>query len=258
MNSIYGTPLSGMQGAEFELDVTANNIANVNTAGFASVQPILGSLPTTEPIGPSPLDGPTPIGKQVGFGTKPDETSRTTAQAALVHTGRTLDIALTGPGFLTLRRSNGAIVYARSARLDIAPDGTLITGTGLSVSPAIKVPATVSSVTVDQQGTIHGYGTDGRDRVLGRLALVTFASPESLTQQGDSLFSANAASGNAAIARMGMGNTQVWGGYSLGSTTDLATEMTNMVSEERMFGANSKALQTLDTLVNTIVSMQQR
>ena len=77
-----------------------------------------------------------------------------------------------------------------------------------------------------------------------------------LVEQGDGLYVPTIASGNPAAVRPG--RAEVMSGYALASTVDLATEMSNLVGEQRMYQANSKTLQTLDALVNTIVSMQQR
>lgn len=258
MNSLYGTPLSGMRGADAALDVTANNIANVNTGGYETVEPILGSLPSTDPIGPPELYGTTSAAQRVGTGVQPVGTMRSTAQPNLNPTGRPLDLAVSGAALLTLRRPDGTLVYTRQAALDVAPDGTLATGAGLTLSPAIRVPATVTHVQVDAHGVVSGLRADGRAQVLGQVRLTTFPAPENLAEQGEGQYVPTAMSGRPAAARTGAGASQVMSGYTLASTVDLATEMSNMIEEQRMYESNSKALQTLDSLINTIVTLQQR
>ena len=259
MNSLYGTPLSGIRGADAALNVTANNIANVNTGGYETVEPILGSLPSTDPIGPPQLYGTTNAAQRVGTGVQPVGTMRSTAQPNLTPTGRPLDLAVAGSAFLTLRRPDGTLAYTRQAALDVAPDGTLATGAGLTLSPAIRVPATVTHLQVDVHGVVSGLRADGRTQVLGQVRLATFPAPENLAEQGAGQYVPTAMSGRpAAAARTGAGASQVMSGYTLASTVDLATEMSNMIEEQRMYQSNSKALQTLDSLVNTIVTLQQR
>ncbi len=105
MNSLYGTPITGMQGADFGLDVTANNIANLNTSGYEAVEPILVDLPAQAEIG-DPNNGiAVPAATHVGMGAKPSATVRDDAQAPLVPTGNPLDLAIDGPGFIAVQRA---------------------------------------------------------------------------------------------------------------------------------------------------------
>ncbi len=260
MNSLYGTPITGMQGADFGLDVTANNIANLNTSGYEAVEPILVDLPAQAEIG-DPNNGiAVPAATHVGMGAKPSATVRDDAQAPLVPTGNPLDLAIDGPGFIAVRQGNGQVGYAKQVALHVAPDGQLATAEGLTLSPPVRVGAGVVSVTADGAGRLVGQTRTGATVAVGRLSVVQFAAPENLREQSG-IYSETLGSGRPQARPLGPaadGGTEVMSGYRLGSNVDLATEMTNMVEEQRMYEANSKALQTLDTLVGNIVTLQTR
>lgn len=255
MNSIYGTPVTGLQGADFELDVVANNIANVNTSGYQAVEPVLANLPAQAEIGDQNNGVPVPAATHVGMGVQPSATVRSQAQAMLVPTGNPLDVAISGPGFLTLRQPAGQVVYAQQAKLQLQPDGQIVTDQGLSLVPPVRVGAKVDKVFVDERGNLTGQTRAGATVRLGALRVVTFAAPENLTERSG-LYSQTLGSGQPRTPAAGQ--TQIMSGYQLHSTVDLATEMTNMIQAQRMYEANTKSLQTMDALVNTVVSLQQR
>ena len=259
MNSLYSTPVTGMHGAEFALDVTANNIANVNTSGYQEVESVVSNLPTQAEIG-DPNNGASvsPL-THVGMGVRPAETARNENGAQLQATGNPLDIAVSGPAYLALRQPDGQLVYARQARFRVEPNGRLTTPQGAEPTPPVRVPVGVTLVTADREGRLTGQTPAGARVPVGRLAVVTFPAPENLREQGG-LYYASVGSGRPVAGTAGpVGkDIQVMGGYELRSTVDLATEMANMIEAQRMYEANSKALQTLDSLVNGIVNLQPR
>lgn len=260
MNSLYGVPVTGMQGAEFQLDVVANNIANLNTSGYQSVEPVLASLPSQAEVG-DPNNGITiPAATHVGMGTRPDATVRSQQQASFAPTGNPLDLVVAGSGFFTVRQPDGQLAYARQVSLHVDPtDGHVVTAQGLTLAPPVTVPAGVQQISVDAKGRLIGPTKAGQlaamQKPLGTLKVVTFAAPENLSEQ-QGLYTETLGSGRPQAAPAS--TNQVLSGYQLNSTVDLATEMTNMVEAQRMFQVNSKALQTLDSLVNTVVSWQPR
>lgn len=255
MNSLYGVPLTGMRGADFELDVAANNIANLNTGGYEEVTASMESLPAQDAIaGPFTATSASPA-TRTGMGVGPALAVRSQEQAPLVATGNPLDLAIEGRGFFSVRDANGQIAYAQQVSLHLAPDGTLATSQGLPLVPPIRVPKQVVEVTVDDRGTFQGKTIDGKTLPLGALRVSAFASPENLRAEGGGLYTETLGSGRP---RSAGAQAQVFSGYQLGSTVDLATEMTNVVAAERQYAINAKALQTMDSLVNTIVNLQPK
>jgi flagellar basal-body rod protein FlgG len=256
MNSIYGTPLTGMRGADFQLDVVSNNIANLNTSGFQAVDPILGSLEYEAAIG-DPNNGSTPSPTtRVGMGVRPAEAVRSQDPAPLVATGNPLDLAISGPGLFVLRQADGQLGYTKELSLHLAPDGKLVTAQGLVTVPPIQVPATVMHVSVDGHGNLVGEARDGTQKALVKLTVVTFPAPENLRAQGGGLYTESLGSGRP---QTGAGTqTEVHSGFQLGSTVDLSTEMVDLIQAQRLYEINGKALQTMDSLVNTAITMQTR
>jgi flagellar basal-body rod protein FlgG len=257
MNSLYGTPATGMRGAEFQLDITANNIANVDTSGYQSVEGVLGALPDQPEIG-DPDNGSLPSSATyVGMGTAPASVERSTAQAPLVRTGNPLDLAISGPGFFVVRQASGQTAYTSQLSLHVQPDGKVLTASGLATVPPIQVPATVTAVVARADGTLVGTTRAGQTITVGKPDIAVFAAPANLLAQGGGLYTETLSSGRPQTRGTGP-DTKVLAGYQLGSTVDLAAEMVNMIQEQRMFELNTKALQTLDSLVNSTISLQTR
>lgn len=256
MNSIYGTPLSGMQGADFALDTAANNIANLNSSGYESVTAVLQSLPSQEALTDSTNAANASPQNQVGMGVRPGATQRSQEPAPLQATGNPLDLALTGTNYFVVSQPSGQLAYSQQLSLQIEPDGTLATPQGLALSPSLRVPQQVVKVTVDPAGVVTGQAANGQSSQIGSLRTVSFPAPENLQAEGGGLYTETLGSGRPQTAAAG--STQVHAGYQLGSTVDLTTEMTRVIEAQQQFQVNAKALQTLDSLVNTIVTMVQR
>ncbi len=255
MNSLYGTAVTGMHGADFALDVIANNISNLNTSGFQAVEASLASLPSQAEIG-DPNNGiPVPASTHVGMGVQPAGTMRSQAQAMMEATGNPLDLALNSGNFFALREPSGAVVYTPQVSLHLEPDGQVTSAQGLVLNPPVSVPGGVTHVFADSTGTISYLGPSGKAVGVAKLSVVSFSAPENLRGLGNGLYSETLGSGRPQTA----GSTaQVWSGYQLKSTVDLSTEMVNMIQAQRMYEMNTKALQTMDALVNNVVSMQPR
>ena len=256
MNSIYGTPLSGMQGASFTLDTAANDIANVNSSGYESVTAVLQNMPSQDALtDPTNATGSSPQSR-VGMGVRPSATQRNQDPLPLQATGNPLDLALTGNSYFVVSQPGGQLAYAQQMALHIEPDGTLTTAQGLTLNPSLRVPQQVVKVSVDQTGVVTGEAVNGQTSQIGTLRTVTFPASENLQAEGRGLFTETLGSGRPQQAAAG--STSVHAGYQLGSTVDLATEMTRVIEAQNQFQVNAKALQTLDSLVNSVVSIVQR
>ncbi|HZS90608.1 MAG TPA: flagellar hook-basal body complex protein [Chloroflexota bacterium] len=256
MNSLYGTPVTGMQGAEFQLDVVADNIANLNTDGFQAVEPVLSSLPFQAEIGDPNNGVVAPAATHIGMGVQPMATMRSQRQAPLVPTYNPLDLATKDQGFFALRRPDGQTVYSSEISLQLQPNGQVTTTEGLSLAPPVRVPNGVTHITADTQGRIIGHSRNGTTVVVGRTVVVGFAAPENLRALGNNTYAESLSSGRPQIR--GVDQTQIVSGFRRASTVDLATELTAMVDAQHMYEANARALQTLDAFINNAVSLPQR
>ncbi len=257
MNNIYGTPVSGMQGADFELNVAANNIANLNTSGYEAVEPIVTNLPEQAQLGQENFLSPDAPATHIGMGVQASATPRDTRQAVLEATGNPLDVAINGPGYVAVRQQDGQLAYTRQLSLHVQPDGRLVTNDGLALVPPVRVPANALSVNIAQDGRVSAQTGPSTVTPLGKLTVVSFAAPENLREQSG-LYTETLGSGRPRTGGTNPGGAranQVMAGYQLHSTVDLATEMSNMIEAQRMYAANSKALQTLDALVSATVTL---
>ena len=241
------TGLSGVQAAQTDIDTIGNNIANVNTTGFkasvAGFADLYGSAVQSTP----------------GQGVFTASLAQSFTEGTITQTGQPLDVAINGPGYVAVRQQNGQLAYTRQLSLHIQPDGQLVTRDGLSVAPPVRVPTNALSVSIAQDGRVSARTGPSTVAALGKLTVVSFAAPENLREQSglyiETLGSGRPQTGATGPSGSGAGAIGVMAGYQLRSTVDLATEMSNMIEAQRMYEANSKALQTLDALVNTTVTL---
>jgi flagellar basal-body rod protein FlgG len=255
VNGLYGVPLAGMQGAEFQLNVIANNIANVNSSGFMAQEPVVDSLAAQAQVSPA-VSNSASSATNVGMGAISVSTERIQGGLSLQSTGNPLDLAIEGQGMFVLRHANGQVVYAPEVSLRQQPDGKVVTQDGLSLVPPLRVPANVTGLTVDGKGTLQGKDSTGKTIQVGTPGTATFAAQQNLSAAGGGLYTETLSSGRPQTPKAG--SVTVMSGYQLGSNVDLATEMVELIQAQRQFEVSGKALQTVDSLVNNVVSISAR
>ncbi len=255
MNGLYGVPQAGMQGAEFQLNVVANNIANLNSQGFAEQEPIVNSLPSQSQVSASVFDTSS-AATNVGMGALSVATETIDGTTSLQATGNPLDLAIEGQGMFELRQAGGQVVYSPQISLEQQPDGKIVTTDGLSLVPPLQTTGTVSDITVDGKGNVTGTDRTGKTVQIGTISTVTFPAQQNLSDAGEGVYTETLSSGRPQTSNSGA--VRVMSGYRLASTVDLAAQMVELIQAERQFQANSKALQTVDTLVNNVVSISAR
>src|SRR5437899_598187 len=109
MNSLYATPVTGLQVANYQMDVVANNIANLNSSGYAAEDPLVASLPAQAAIGEPAHLAPAPAATHVGMGARPGTVARSQDRAPIVATGDPRDLVIQGPGLVALRQPSGQV-----------------------------------------------------------------------------------------------------------------------------------------------------
>jgi flagellar basal-body rod protein FlgG len=244
---------SGSLVAQAAVDTIANNLANVNTAGFKRTLLQVQSQPEREVFRfqtdpgratNKRLDGvPTQqsIGT-LGSGAQVYDTPAVFEQGPIAATGNDLDVALSGPGFFALRAGNGALRYTRDGTFLRDANGFLTAQNGDRVLGAGGAP-----IVLPPQGQVH-IGRDGTVSVgaqtLDRLAVVEFANPNALRPEGSSRFLDTGAAG----ARAGT-NTSTLQGSVEKSNADVVRSMVDLIANERWFAANQKSIQTQDDAV---------
>jgi flagellar hook protein FlgE len=283
--------ISGLEAHQTMLDVTANNLANVDTIGYKAQRTTFVdelSQNLTAATGPNGFNGGSNA-KQVGLGVQVGSIDNLMGGGSLQTTGNALDIAIQGDGFFQV--GNGApgttapytsnlpstVNYTRAGNLTLNSAGFLTTQSGQyvvgSTAPSssssatptyINVPPGSTNIAVGQDGGVSYTDenatspTFGQTVTAGYITLATFPNQAGLQRDGGSMWSATASSGAATVGTPSVGGYgETLSGELEMSNVDLATEFTNMITAERGYQANSKVITTADSMLQTVVNMPQ-
>ena len=219
---------SGMEAQQQQFDAISNDMANVDTPGYQST--IIGFHDLLYSNGEYGSNVAT------GAGTQAEQMGYDQSQGAIQQTGQPLDVAVNGPGYLEVRRQDGTIGMTRNGALQLNDKRQLTTQTGMLVQPPITIPAGVdpSQVSIASNGTV----SVGK-QTLGKLSLVDVPAPNGLVADGDSVFSATAASGAIRAAK----GTSVQQGALEGSNVNMGDEMSKMMDAQQQYSMGSQAIQ---------------
>jgi len=263
MDPALHTAATGMQAQQTRTDVIANNLANVNTTGFKR------SRAHFEDLLYQTLQGPATLGSrdteqlpaiQIGLGTRLTSVQRIDSQGSLEQTSRPLDLAIEGEGYFEVQMPNGNRAYTRDGSLQVSDQGVLVTSQGYAIQPPIKVPKEATSVTVSSTGVVTANGLLGATSAqeLGRIELARFANPSGLESMGQNLFSETTASGDP-IKGMPTenGNGRIAQGYLESSNVEIVTEMVDMITAQRAYEINSKAVKNSEDMAQTANSLMR-
>jgi flagellar basal-body rod protein FlgG len=253
---------TGMSAQEQNLEVIANNIANINTTGFkrsrAEFTDLIYQNERLMGVSSRGRDATVPEGAQIGLGVRTAAIRTVQIQGALTNTGNTLDLAINGLGWFQVTTPAGDTVYTRDGALNTNATGQLVTTDGYTITPSILIPATATSVTVSQSGlvtaTIPGQTTP---QTVGQLTIANFVNNAGLQPLGSNLFQQTAASGQPAV---GVPGDTAFGviqqGYVEASNVDPVTEITNLIAAQRAYEMNSKVIQAADQMSGTISNLR--
>jgi flagellar basal-body rod protein FlgG len=260
MNPALRTAATGMAAQQTRTEVIANNLANVNTTAFKRSRAHFEDLLYQTMQGPAILGSSetneTPA-IQVGRGTRLAGVQRLDAQGPLEQTGRSLDVGIDGGGFLSVQLANGNTAYTRDGSLQISDQGVLVTSDGLQIGTGIKVSADITDISISQTGIVTGSkGVGGEVTELGRIEMARFANPAGLMSIGQNLYTATAASGEATVGfPMDDGFGRLIQGNLEGSNVEIVQEMVDMISAQRAYELNSKAVKAADEMSETASAM---
>jgi flagellar basal-body rod protein FlgG len=243
-----------MTAQQLNVDVIANNLANVNTTGFkrsrTDFQDVLYQTDRV-PGSTSARGSQLPTGIQVGLGVRPGAVYKLFSQGTFQATGNDLDLAIEGPGFLQVTLPDGTPAYTRDGGLKIDTQGRLVTPDGYQLEPQITIPAQATQVSVGSDGTVSvTLPGQTEQQNVGQLRLASFINPSGLSSIGRNLLRATAASGDAQTGVPGQnGLGRIQKGYLEQSNVDVVQEMVQMIVAMRAYEVNSKAIQTSDDML---------
>lgn len=259
MRSLW-TSTTGMSAQNLNMDVIANNLANVSTTGFkksrADFQDLLYQIMKV-PGSPTSADTKSPTGIQVGLGVKPAAVTKLFTEGDIVQTQNTLDIAIEGQGFFQVLLPDGNTAYTRAGNLKMDGDGRVTTSDGYPIQPEITLPEDAREITISETGVVSAFlGSDTTSTELGNIDLVDFINPAGLVAIGRNLFRETEASGTAVTGTPGTdGFGTLLQGYVENSNVNLVEEMTQMITTQRAYEINSNVISTSDEMMQTVTNM---
>lgn len=249
---------TGMLAQQTQVDVIANNIANVNTSGFKrSRAEFTDLLYQADRSAGTPTRGNgsvIPEGSAVGLGVRTGSVRSLHIQGSLVKTGNRFDLAVSGRGWFQVAGSDGETFYTRAGAFNKDATGQLVTIDGQVLQPGITVPDGATEVVISDSGQVSArVGNATELRVLGQITLANFANEAGLSPIGGNLFRETAASGAAAVGVPGEASIGgVKQGYLEGSNVDPVKEITELITAQRAYEMNSKVIQAADEMYGTL------
>ncbi|NLG69488.1 MAG: flagellar basal-body rod protein FlgG [Firmicutes bacterium] len=261
MRSLW-TAASGMAGQQFTVDTIANNLANVNTAGFKKSRVDFQDLlyQTIRFAGTAVTAGAEiPTGIQVGHGVRPVATVKIFSQGTFRETNNPLDLVIEGDGFFQVLLPDGTIAYTRDGSFKKDSAGRIVTSDGFVLEPEIIIPSDAIELSVGADGTVSVVMVnDSEPQEIGRIELARFVNPAGLRNYGRNLFLATGASGPPIVGQPGLdGFGAIAQGHLEMSNVEVVEEMVNLIMAQRAYDANSKAIQASDDMLQSANNLRR-
>lgn len=249
---------TGMDAQQTNLEVIANNIANINTTGFkrarAEFSDLLYQTERAQGVPNRANQAIVPEGANIGLGVQTAAVRNIHTQGQLTQTGNELDLSLIGRGWFQIESPDGATLYSRSGAFNMNAEGQLVTIDGYLVTPQITIPQDASEVVISRTGQVQArIGSDADYTDLGQLTIANFVNEAGLKPLGDNLFAETAASGAAIVgAPEDPGFGYIKQSYLEASNVDSVKEITDMISAQRAYEMNSKVITTADEMAQIV------
>ena len=274
--------LSGLKGAQADLSAISNNVANVNSTAFKKSKAQFGDI-----FAASPMQTTHQV---AGQGVRVQGITQQFTQGTIETTDKTLDLAITGEGFFTVKGEDGTVSYTRNGAFSVDNDRYAVDTTGsriqvfavdpetgdLTTAPTsatsagdltdLQIPTTymgeadgaqLTSVGVSKEGLVSAIYADGSTVYLGQVAMASFNSLEGLRQQGDAHWTSTVESGNPIL---GTANQGMFGSVNSGSlersNVDITDELVQLIAAQRNFQANAKAIDTATQISQTVINLR--
>ena len=250
------TAATGMIAQQTQVDVTSDHIANGNTMGykknraeFADLMYQVMSYAGT----PTSTTTTHPTGIEVGLGVRPQAITKIHSQGYFKETGNNLDMVIAGNGFFQVQMPDGTTAYTRNGAWKLDSDGNIVNDDGLQLVPNITIPADATQISIGIDGTVSVLQPGAAEmQQVGQIEIVNFINPAGLHSSGDNLFLETGASGAPIIGIAGQdGLGQIKQGFVEMSNVQLVEEMTELITGQRAYEANSKAITTSDAMLQT-------
>ncbi|MHC4947936.1 MAG: flagellar basal-body rod protein FlgG [Planctomycetota bacterium] len=262
-----GSASTGLSAMSTALDVTANNLANINTPGFKAYRPNFQDLLYDEKAVPGTENANgdrRPTGLYVGLGTKVSGTQLDFEQGPALATERQLDILIEGDGFFPVEVEDDigdGVGYTRAGNFTTNEDGEMVLATdqGRRLLPPIEIPEGTTVVSISADGIVNVTVAGEIDPLeVGTIELATFINPAGLRNIGENLYIPSAASGDPLIGDPRVdGRGALRQGFLEGSNVDPVKELVELIKTQRAFEFNSQSIQAADEALQTIGQLRR-
>ncbi|AII14521.1 flagellar basal body rod protein [Campylobacter iguaniorum] len=261
IRSLY-TAATGMVAQQTQIDTTSHNIANVNTIGYKKNRAEFADLmyQTMQYAGtPTSTTTMSPTGMEVGLGVRPTAITKIFTQGNFKETSNKLDMAIAGNGFFQIQLPDGTTAYTRNGAFKLDGDGNIVNSDGYRLLPEMNIPADATDVSIGVDGTVSVLQPGNQEMTqIGQIELASFINPAGLHAMGDNNFLETAASGAPVVGNGGVdGFGQVKQNFVEMSNVQLVEEMTDLITGQRAYEANSKAITTSDDMLQIVNQLKR-
>lgn len=258
---------TGLSALSTNIDVIANNMANVNTEGFKASRAYFEDLlyqHLAQPGVESANGEMRTSGLDIGLGVRISQTARDFSPGSAINTKGKLDIMIDGDGFFAIDTViNGAqgIGYTRAGHLAKNVNGELVLGNsdGQRIQPPVTIPTDAQEISISSDGRVLVLlpGNDVPQEV-GQIQLSTFTNPAGLKAEGKNIYSRTIASGDAIQAIPGENGTgKLLQGFLENSNVDPVGELIELIKTQRAFEMNSQTIQAADQTLQVVSNLRR-
>ncbi len=246
---------TGMAAQQTRVDVISNNIANMSTAAYRPRVAEFADLAYQQVLTPGTITSQTGTlvssGIQIGTGVRPSTVSMQVTQGALRQTGAELDVAIDGAGFLEVTLPSGDVAYTRDGKLNLSPEGEVVTSDGFPLADGIIIPVEATRISISRDGEVAAYFNDSADgQPIGTISLVRFVNEKGLQALGDNMFRETEASGTPNQLVPGTeGVGVIRQGFLEDSGVDVVKEISDLIEAQRGYELNSKVITASDEML---------
>lgn len=251
---------TGLDAQQTQMDVIANNLANVSTNGFKRAHAVFEDLlyqTMRQPGAQSSQSTQIPSGLQLGSGARPVSTARIHTQGGIQQTGNDLDLALNGAGFFQVLLPDGTTAYTRDGSFQKDNQGQLVTSSGYPIQPSVTIPADALSITISNDGIVSVTQPGITAPVqVGTMQVATFVNVGGLQSVGENLYMETASSGAPTPNTPGLSGAGVINQrYVENSNVNVAEELVTMITTQRAYELNSKVVSTSDQMLSRLTQL---
>lgn len=259
------TAATGMIAQQNNVDTIANNLANVNTSGYktevAEFKSLLYQSLQTKTTTANGEDKP--VSAQVGLGVRNSSITSLFRQGNAMQSTNPTAFMVSGKGFFGVQGADGDPAFTRNGNFNLSIGSTGLTLTTSEGLPVLDTNGraiifnrnqieNASKISVTSDGEFCYPDANGNPKPLGiRLGVFQFSNPAGLEKKGSSLFKESAASGVPLneTTNQNVDKSKVIQGYLEGSNVQVVDEMVNMITAQRAYEMNSKAIQASDEMM---------